>query len=44
MDTGEHSMEEENDTSFDRIRKKWAAKVPELQLTCEQQTSHPQEL
>ena len=44
MDTGEHSMEEENDTTFDRIRKKWAAKVSELQLTREQQTSHPQEL
>ena len=36
MDTGEHSMEEENDTSFDRIRKKLAAKVSELQLTREQ--------
>ena len=36
MDTGKHNMEEETDTTYDRIRKQWASKVSELQTTREQ--------
>lgn len=39
MDTGSHSKEQEKDSSFDVIRKKWAVKVGDLQTVRE---THPQ--
>lgn len=39
MDTGIHSKEQEKDFSFDVIRKKWAAKVGDLQTVRETHAS-----